>query len=170
MKPRHLQLLSTLVVLTWAIGVWTSFAASPRRLLWWRIEPRESVVAPYQPLARFAAGATEVDYLVDLTPAGQWQKGVDQRRRRRRQRGRNRLHFHAQYALAPAIVQTRGMLAPVRQRAGELEPYYLLWDAAFHSSLEDVLAVLTPIAERRGLALEVHMSGSELGLIVLRRG
>ncbi len=168
MYPRHLQLLSLLAVLTWAIGVWTSYGDFSQHFLWWQIESRESVTAPFEPLAEFAVGAAEVDYLMDSTPGGQGQPGAEGRRRYRRQRGRNRLHLHAQYALAPAIVHLRGRLEPVVQRAGELEPYYLLWDSASHSSREDILASLTPIAERRGLNLRVHSGGGGLALIVLR--
>ncbi|MCP5110822.1 MAG: hypothetical protein GY953_08315, partial [bacterium] len=60
--------MSLLAVLTWAIGVWTSYGDSSQHFLWWQIEPRESVTAPFEPLAEFAVGAAEVDYLMNSTP------------------------------------------------------------------------------------------------------
>ncbi len=75
--------------------------------------------------------------------------------------------FRAQYVLAPVLVHQVYGLSQVRKRAERSEVYYLLFDPSFHSSLHDVLGVLSPIARQRQQNLAVHRTPKGLAVIVL---
>lgn len=165
----HVKLLLILLIPVWGIGTGKSVAPAPEELLWWKVEPKESLVAPYEPLRRFSAGAVDVDYLMDPAPAV-WRGGDEKKRAWARKRAyRGRLRFYAQYALAPALVHQVEYLPHVEQRAQEPDSYYLLWDPAFFSPLDDVVALLEPIARQRSLTLDVHEAPSGIALIVMKR-
>ncbi len=164
--PRSIRIFLWLAIPTSIYGIWQSVA--PHEITWWKIEsPPVTAIERYAELRPFTERALRADYLMDKTPEGTV-AGVDRRARIQRRQRNTGQRFRAQYALTPTLVYRVNSLRAVRRRALRHQPYYLILDPTFHSTLNDVLKVLRPIARRRQLAITIHQVDSGYTLVVMK--